>query len=84
MRSVGVKELRAHAMEILQKVADGERIAITHYGRVVAHIVPAPRRRTPEEMDELLGEVEEIRDAIEEAHPGPVDAAALVSEGRRW
>ncbi len=85
MKTVGIKELKAHTTEILQEVAlGGEKVAVTHYGRVLAHIVPPTRARTPEEMARLQAEVERIREAVARAHPGPVDAVELVREGRRW
>lgn len=41
-RSVGVRELKAHTSEILRRVRDeGETVAVTHRGRVIARVVPA-------------------------------------------
>lgn len=85
MRTVGVKELKARTTEILREVAAGERVAVTHYGRVLAHLVPARRPpRTREEIESILAKSQEISDAIAKAHPGPVDAVETVREGRRW
>lgn len=41
--SVGVRELRQHASEVLRRVEDGERLTVTVSGRDVAILVPATR-----------------------------------------
>jgi prevent-host-death family protein len=40
MASVGVRELRQRASELLRRVEDGERIEITDRGRPVAMLTP--------------------------------------------
>jgi prevent-host-death family protein len=42
MASVGVRELRQRASELLRRVEDGESIEITDRGRPVAVLVPLP------------------------------------------
>jgi prevent-host-death family protein len=42
MASVGVRELRQRASELLRRVENGERIEITDRGRAVAVLVPVP------------------------------------------
>jgi prevent-host-death family protein len=42
MRSVGVRELRQRASELLRLVAGGETIEITDRGRPVAVLAPVP------------------------------------------
>lgn len=42
MTSVGVRELRQRASELLRRVEDGERIEITDRGRPVAVLAPLP------------------------------------------
>ena len=42
--SVGVRELRQHASEVLRRVEDGERLTVTVSGRDIAMLVPATRR----------------------------------------
>lgn len=81
---MGVKELKQKTTQILREVAGGERVAVTHYGRVLAHLVPPTRRPSPEEVEKALAEAREIMATVERAHPGPVDAVELIREGRRW
>lgn len=42
MTSVGIRELRQHASELLRRVEDGERIEITDRGRPIAVLAPLP------------------------------------------
>ena len=42
MREVEATEAKARLAELLRAVESGETIAITRYGRPVAHMVPAP------------------------------------------
>jgi len=42
MGSVGIRELRQHASELLRRVEDGESIEITDRGRPVAVLAPLP------------------------------------------
>lgn len=84
MRSVGVKELKQRTAEILREVSEGQQIAVTHYGRVVAHLVPPRRKLTSAEIERVMAKADEIGDAIERVRPGPIDAVQVVGEGRRW
>lgn len=40
MESVGVRQLRQNASELLERVQTGEQIQITNHGRAVARLVP--------------------------------------------
>lgn len=84
MRTVGVKELKKRATEILREVSEGQRVAVTHYGRVLAHLVPPTRKPTPEEIEAALAEAQEIMAAVQRTHPEAADAVELVREMRRW
>ncbi len=81
---MGVKELKERTTEILREVAAGERVAVTHYGRVLAHLVPPSRRPSPEDVEKALAEAREIMAAVQRANPEPADAVELVREMRRW
>lgn len=56
MSSVGVRELRQRASELLRRVADGEIIQITDRGRPVALLAPLPEA-DPLERLRASGEV---------------------------
>lgn len=43
MASVGIRELRQHASELLRRVGEGESIEITDRGRPVAVLAPVPK-----------------------------------------
>lgn len=50
MASVGVRELRQHASELLRRVEAGETIEITDRGRPVALLSPMPKGGLYEQM----------------------------------
>ncbi|MBX9638172.1 MAG: type II toxin-antitoxin system prevent-host-death family antitoxin [Mycobacteriaceae bacterium] len=45
METVGLRELRQHASDLVRRAEDGEEIAITVSGRPGARLVPAKPRR---------------------------------------
>ena len=57
MTSVGVRELRQRASELLRLVEQGEVIEITDRGRPVARLTPLPTG-TPLEQMRASGEIE--------------------------
>ncbi len=57
MTSVGVRELRQRASELLRWVEQGETIEITDRGRPVAHLSPLPSG-SPLEQLRAAGEVD--------------------------
>lgn len=84
MSSVGVRELKEHASEIVRRVReDGETIDITYRGEIVATIAPK-QERSQEERDAFWDRLDRLRKDIA-AHmgPEPVDAVELVREQRR-
>ncbi len=44
MESVGVRELRQRASDLIRRVEEGETIQVTDRGRPVAVLAPLPRR----------------------------------------
>ena len=44
MTEVGVRDLRNHGGEILERVAAGEAMTVTRDGRPIAELRPLPRR----------------------------------------
>jgi prevent-host-death family protein len=66
MTSVGVRELRQRASELLRLVEQGETIQITDRGRPVAMLTPLPsgspleRLRAAGEIDEATGDIDDL------------------------
>ncbi len=80
MRTVGVRELKERTGEILREVSAGQSMEVTHRGRVMARLVPPPRRLSPEEIERVLREDEELIQEIGRAQNRPIE----MSELRRW
>lgn len=70
MTSVGVRELRQRASELLRLVEQGEVIEITDRGRPVARLTPLPTG-TPLEQMRASGEIEPASGDIEDL-PDPL------------
>ncbi|MGH9078246.1 MAG: type II toxin-antitoxin system Phd/YefM family antitoxin [Acidimicrobiales bacterium] len=70
MMSVGVRELRQQASELLRQVAGGETIEITDRGRPVALLSPLPqgspleRLRAAGEIDDAVGDLDELPEPL--------------------
>jgi prevent-host-death family protein len=66
MTSVGVRELRQSASELLRRAEQGETIEITDRGRPVALLSPLPDRgplerlRTSGQLDEGVGDFDDL------------------------
>lgn len=66
MASVGVRELRQRASELLRRVAAGETIEVTDRGRPVALLSPLPeagpleRLRAAGEVDPATADLDEL------------------------
>jgi prevent-host-death family protein len=85
MRTVGVRELKAHISEILRQIEeDGERVAVTNHGTVVAHLVPV--RRAPVDVEAvraMLADLDRVAAEIGAHLPEDVDAVEMVRDVRR-
>ncbi len=70
MRSVGVRELRQRASELLRLVAGGETVEITDRGRPVAVLAPIPggspleRLRASGEITAAEGDLEDLPEPL--------------------
>ena len=71
MTSVGVRELRQRASELLRLVEQGETVEITDRGRPVARLTPLPPG-TPLEQMRSAGEVVPASSDLDEL-PDPLD-----------
>lgn len=65
MLSVGIRELRQRASELLRRVGQGETIEITDRGRPVALLAPPPEG-SPLERLRAKGEVESATAALDD------------------
>jgi prevent-host-death family protein len=65
MGSIGVRELRQRASELLRRVEQGETIEVTDRGRRVAILSPPPEGG-PLDRLRALGDVEPARGALED------------------
>jgi prevent-host-death family protein len=70
MASVGVRELRQRASELLRRVEQGETIEVTDRGRRVAILAPPPEGNPLHRM-RTLGEVEPAKGDFDDL-PGPL------------
>ncbi|MDA8355078.1 MAG: type II toxin-antitoxin system prevent-host-death family antitoxin [Actinomycetota bacterium] len=70
MASVGVRELRQRASELLRRVEGGEVIEITDRGRPVAQLSPLPAG-SPLEQLRVAGEIEPASEKGDEL-PEPI------------
>ena len=79
MSSVGVRELKEHASEIVRRVReDGETIDITYRGEIVATIAPK-RDFTRLEMDDFWERQRQlVREIGKQLGDKPIDVLALL------
>jgi prevent-host-death family protein len=74
MATVGVRELRQRASELLRRVAAGETIQITDHGHPVAILAPLPEAGALERL-RTAGEVEDASASVDDL-PEPLPLAA--------
>ncbi len=90
MRSVGIRELKAHTSEIVEAVyATGERVQITRRGRPVAVLLSAPEAlpgHGPETVQHDLAvwaEMDDLAEEIGRRWPKGVSAVDALAADRR-
>lgn len=85
MKTVGVRELKAHISEILRQVQEhGEIIEVTNHGQPVAQLVPARRRvQTTQDNSEVWTDLDTLAAEIGKYLPAHVDAVQAVNDVRR-
>jgi prevent-host-death family protein len=87
MTSVGVRELRQRASELLRMVGEGETIEITDRGRPVALLTPVPqgtpleRMRAAGEIDAATGTVDDLPEPLAPS-PGVESPSAALARLR--
>jgi len=82
MVTVGVRELKQQASELIRRVRErGDEIQVTLHGKVVARILPvAP---APEDTRQAWDNLDRLASEIGKHWPKGVSAAEAVDEGRR-
>jgi prevent-host-death family protein len=85
VRSIGIRELKAHASEVLRRVRErGEEVEVTHHGRVVARLVPVARERPRSRASATAwATLDRVAREIGARWPKGRSAADTVREGRR-
>ena len=82
MTTVGIRELKNQASELIRRVEAGEAIAITNHGRVVARLVPAAV--TQAKIDQSLAVLDELDMLAEEIDwPEGSTLETIMDEARR-
>jgi prevent-host-death family protein len=85
MRSVGIRELKARASQVIRDVRiHGAEVDITYHGRVVARLVPvAPPPRSSRRSAAVWSTIDRVAREISRRWPKGVSATEAVREGRR-
>jgi len=87
MTSVGVRELRQRASELLRLVESGESIEITDHGRPVAMLMPLPadpldRLRASGDLQDAEGDLADLPEPLPSA-PGSELPSSVLARLRR-
>ena len=83
MLTVGVRELKQRASELIRMVREeGSEIQVTYRGEVVALLIPVARS-TPQEEAQAWAEIDHLAAEIGARWPAGVSAAEAISESRR-
>lgn len=83
MQTVGIRELKQHASEIIRRVREeGSEIQITYRGEVVALLIPVTRSASQKEA-RAWADIDHLAAEIGARWPIGVSAADAVNESRR-
>jgi prevent-host-death family protein len=85
MRSIGVRELKAHTSRVLREVREyGEPVEVTVRGRAVARLVPVGvGGPSIDETSAVWADLDELAAQIGARWPSDTSAAEAVHEDRR-
>ena len=84
METIGVRELRERASEVLRRVRDdGDVFEVSYRGRVIARLVPVAQPETKNALSNFNANWEKLAKAIGVHWPDGVSAVDAVREGRR-
>jgi len=85
MLSVGVRELKARASDLVRLVREnGEDVQVTYHGRAVARLMPlAPTPQPDQSAQAVWTDIDQLAAEIGAHWPAQVSATDAVAEGRR-
>jgi prevent-host-death family protein len=83
MTSIGFYEAKTHLAQLLDEVAEGNKVLITRRGRPAALLVPPPREED-RDVRQVVQEMLEFRDREGPTLGGRVTVRGLIEEGRRF
>lgn len=84
MHAIGVRELKAHATEILWSVREeGTTFEVTYRGRVIARLVPASQPEAPASLENFWDRWDALSRKVSARWPEGVSAVDAVREARR-
>jgi len=81
METIGAFEAKTHLSSLLDRVARGERIAITRHGVPAALLVPTDRAEQKLTHKEIVEGMRALRKRVK---PGKTSVREMVNEGRRF
>jgi prevent-host-death family protein len=84
MITVGIRQLRQEASELVRKVREeGQEVQITYRGKPVALLIPVERASTEEGKANCWATLDRLAAEIGARWPEGVSAVEAVAEGRR-
>ena len=84
METIGVRELKERASEIMRRVRDdGDVFEVSYRGRVIARLVPVTQPETKTGSTDFTENWEQLTKAIGDRWPKGLSAIDAVREGRR-
>jgi prevent-host-death family protein len=81
MERVGAFEAKTHLSQLLDRVAQGETIAITRHGEPAALLVPVRPAAGNLSHTEIVTGMRELRRRVK---PGKMTIRQMIEEGRRY
>ena len=84
MNTVGIRQLKQQASELVRKVREeGQEIQITYRGRVVARIVPVANHWRADEEAQAWANLDLLAAEIGAAWPAGISSVDAIAEARR-
>lgn len=84
MVTVGIRELKQQASELIRKVREeGAEVQITYHGKVVALLVPVAEAGQTEQEAQVWTDIDNLAAEIGARWPKGLSAAQAISKDRR-